>query len=176
MATTARNYTSGVGIRKPIRIIVLHSAENQQLDGQAEHLVQWFAGKTAPQASAHYMVDNKIVAQSVDDDDVAWATGVWANNLESISIEMTGQAAFTAEQWANPYSVAVINQTASLARRLGQKYSIPPVHLTVGQILDGKTKGYCTHADITAAYKVMGGHTDPGPNFPVQKLLDMIKG
>ena len=44
------------------------------------------------------------------------------------------------------------------------------------QILDGKTKGYCTHADVTAAYKVMGGHTDPGPNFPVQKLLDLIEG
>ena len=176
MATTAKNYTPGIGIRKPIRMIVLHSAENQQLPGQAEAIVKYFASKDAPQASAHYAVDNKIVAQSVDDEDVAWAVGVWAANLESISIEMTGQAAFTAEQWNNAYSKSMINQVVGLCKRLGQKYSIPPVHLTVGQIIDGKTKGYATHADITAAYKVMGGHTDPGPNFPLQTVLDLIKG
>lgn len=176
MATTARYYTSGKGIRKPIRMIVLHSAENQQLPGQAERIVEFFASKTAPQASAHYAVDNKVVAQSVDDEDVAWAVGVWAANLDSISIEATGQAAFTAAQWANQYSKDMINQLVGLCKRLGQKYSIPPVHLTLGQILDGKTKGYCTHADITAAYKVLGGHTDPGHNFPMQTVLDLIKG
>jgi N-acetyl-anhydromuramyl-L-alanine amidase AmpD len=176
MATTAKNFTPGIGIRKPIRMIVLHSAENQQLEGQAQHLAEWFAGKTAPQASAHYMVDDKQVVQSVDDTDVAWAVGVWAANLESISIEMTGQAAFTAQEWSNQYSKSMINQVVGLAKRLSQKYSIPAEHLSLGQILDGKTKGFCTHADITAAYKVMGGHTDPGPNFPLQTLLDLIKG
>lgn len=176
MATTAKVYTPGANIRKPIRMIVLHSAENQQLPGQAEHLVQWFASKNSPQASAHYMVDNKIVAQSVDDEDVAWAVGVWVANLESISIEMTGQAKFTRAQWDNQYSKDMINQVVGLCKRLGQKYNIPPVHLTPGQILDGKTKGYCTHADITAAYRVMGGHTDPGANFPMQTVLDLIRG
>ena len=121
MATTARNYTSGVGLRKPIRIIVLHSAENQQLDGQAEHLVQWFASKQAPQASAHYMVDNANIVQSVLDTDIAWAVGVWSANLESISIEMTGQASFTAAQWDNAYSQQMINQLITLAKNLDRK-------------------------------------------------------
>ena len=176
MTTTAKNYTKGAGLRKPIRMIVLHSAENQQLPGQAKHLVEWFAGPTAPQSSAHYMVDNANVVQSVLDTDVAWAVGVWQANLESISIEMTGQASFTTAQWTNAYSQGVIEQVVTLGKRLSQQYTIPPVRLTTAQILDGKTKGFCTHADITAAYKVVGGHTDPGPNAPVQTILDKIKG
>ena len=63
-----------------------------------------------------------------------------------------------------------------LGKQLSLKYTIPPVRLTTAQILDGKTKGFCTHADITAAYKVVGGHTDPGVNAPVQTILDRIKG
>jgi len=174
--TTAKNYTKGEGLRKPIRMIVFHSAENQQLPGQAKHLVEWFAGASAPQASAHYMVDNAQALQSVDDTDIAWAVGVWEANLESISIEITGQAAFTPEQWTNAYGTKVLNQVVKLGKNLANKYTIPAVHLTPAQILDGKTKGFCTHADITAAYKVQGGHTDPGKAFPMQMVLDKIKG
>ena len=168
----AKNYTPGYGKREPIRLIVLHSAENQQLPGQAAHLAQWFAGPTAPQASAHYMVDNAAVAQSVADEDIAWHCDVWERNLESIGIELTGQAKFTPAQWANPYSQMVLKQATSLCKTLMAKYSIPNTHLTAALILDGKTKGFCTHADITAAHKVAGGHTDPGVNFPMVQFLN----
>ena len=173
--TTAKHYTPGPR-PKPIRMIVLHSAENQQLPGQADHLVQWFAGPTAPQASAHYMVDNAKVSQSVDDKDIAWHCDVWERNQESIGIELTGQAKFTPAEWSNSYSKAMLGQAVGLCKRLSTEYGIPAVHLTAAQILDGKTKGYCTHADITAAHKVAGGHTDPGVNFPIQTVLDLIKG
>lgn len=171
MTTTAKHYTPGSGQRKPIRIIVLHSAENQQLPGQAQHLAQWFAGPAAPQASAHYMVDSAQVVQSVDDADVAWHCDVYERNVESIGIELTGQAGFTVAQWANPYSRGVLAQATALCKTLMAKYSIPAHHLTTQEILDGKTKGFCTHHDITIAHKVIGGHVDPGVNFPLTSFL-----
>lgn len=172
--TTAKHFTPGAGKRKPIRLIVIHSAENQELPGQAKHLVQWFAGDTAPQASAHYMVDNATVAQSVDDADIAWHCDNWDRNCESIGIELTGSASQTAAQWADTYSKSVINQAVGLCKKLSTKYSIPAVHLTAEQILDGKTKGYCTHHDITLAHKIVGGHTDPGANFPMADFLKAV--
>ena len=171
--TTARNY-SKANTRKPIRIIVWHSAENQELPGQAAHLVQWFAGASAPKASAHYMVDRDTALQSVSDKDVAWHCDVWERNVESIGIELTGHADQTPVQWADPYSQGVINQASILGARLSKLYSIPPVHLTIAQILDGKTKGHCTHADISKAHAVNGGHTDPGVGFPMPALLSKI--
>jgi N-acetyl-anhydromuramyl-L-alanine amidase AmpD len=174
MKTTAKHYTPGFGKRKPIRMIVLHSAENQELAGQANHLVAWFAGDAAPQASAHYMIDDKVIAQSVDDKDIAWATDVWERNIESISIEMSGHADQTAAQWADKYSKSVIANTVKLCKDLAIKYKIPPVQLTLSQILDGKTKGYCTHAQITQAHKIVGGHMDPGINFPISDFLKAV--
>lgn len=171
MVSTAKFFTLGKGKRKPIRLIVLHSAENQELPGQAAHLVQWFAGKTAPQASAHYMVDNLKILQSVDDADISWHCNVWERNVESIGIELTGSASQTAAQWADDYSKHVLANANVLCKSLMKKYSIPNIHLTPAQILDGKTKGFATHADITTAHAIAGGHTDPGKNFPLASFL-----
>jgi N-acetyl-anhydromuramyl-L-alanine amidase AmpD len=170
----AAHYSPGAGQRKPIRMIVLHSAENQELEGQAKHLAQWFAGSTAPQASAHYMVDDKQVWQSVKDTDIAWAVDVWEANLESISIELTGKANQSSTNWVDTYSTMVLKEATSLCKSLSSLHGIPTIHLTLPQILDGKTKGYCTHADITAAHKIVGGHTDPGPNFPMDQFLKEV--
>ena len=171
MVSTAKFFTLGKGKRKPIRIIVLHSAENQELPGQAAHLVQWFAGKSAPQASAHYMVDNAKVVQSVDDADIAWHCNVWERNAESIGIELTGSASQTPAQWADDYSKKVLANASVLCKSLMKKYSIPNTHLSTAQILDGKTKGFATHGDISLAHAVAGGHTDPGKNFPLATFL-----
>ena len=107
MTTTAKHYSQGRQ-GHAIQVIVLHSAENQELPGQAAHLAQWMAGSTAPQASAHEMVDNLHVVQSVDGKDTAWATDDWNINLCSKSYELTGHAANTAAQWNDSYEKGVI--------------------------------------------------------------------
>ena len=173
MKSTAKNFTPGKGKRKPIRIIVLHSAENQELAGQADHLAQWFHSANV-QASAHYMVDNAKVVQSVDDGDVAWHCDVWERNQESIGIELTGSASQTLAQWNDKYSLGVLHQASILCARLSKLYAVPPVHLSATQILDGRTKGYATHHDITDAHKVAGGHTDPGAGFPLASFLGQV--
>lgn len=175
MTTTAKNYTQGRQGHS-IQIIVIHSAENQELPGQAAHLAQWFAGSTAPQASAHEMVDNQHVVESVADTDTAWAVDDFALNLVSKSYELTGHAANTAAQWADAYEKGVIAEATAAIKNDLKTYNIPAVHLTDAQIVaahngDKTVKGICTHADISRALKIAGGHQDPGVNFPLAAFI-----
>jgi len=175
MTTTAKHYTAGRQ-GHDIQIIVIHSAENQELPGQAAHLAQWFAGATAPQASAHEMVDNEHVVESVADTDTAWAVDDFPLNLISKSYELTGHAENSAAEWADAYEKGVIAQATKAIKEDLVKYGIPVVHLTDAQIVeahngDRSIKGICTHADISRALKIVGGHTDPGVNFPMGSFL-----
>lgn len=177
--TTAKNYTKGRRGRT-VQIIVIHSAENQELPGQAAHLAQWFAGSTAPKASAHVMVDNAHIVTSVDDADTAWAVDDFPLNLVSKSYELSGRADQTAAQWNDVYSRGTILQAQTAIKADLKKYGIPAVHLTDAQIVaahkgDKTVKGICTHADISRALKIAGGHTDPGVNFPLATFIAGLK-
>ena len=169
----AKHFTAGRGGHTP-RMIVLHTMETPETAGRAHQVADWLAGETAPQASAHYCVDNKFVYQTVRDADTAWAVDDFVLNQQSISIELAGQSSQTATQWADTYSKGELNACVSLCKELAKEYEIPAVHLTSAQILDGKSKGYVYHADITAAKKIAGGHTDPGHNFPIALFLKEV--
>ena len=171
----AKNYTVGRA-GKSVRMIVLHTMETPETDGRASNVAKWFAGETAPQASAHYCVDNHEVVQSVKDTDTAWAVAVEEYNEESISLELAGQASQTPAQWADTYSRGELAGAEKLSAELSKKYGIPAVHLTDKQILDGVTKGFCYHADISRAKAIAGGHTDPGVNFPLSNFLAGVAG
>ena len=169
----ASHFTAGRGGKSP-RIIVLHTMETPESAGRAKQVALWFAGSTAPQASAHYCVDNSEIIQCVKDADTAWAVDDFDLNQQSISIELAGAASQTGAQWHDSYSVAEFAQLVALSKDLAKQYGIPAVYLTAAQILDGKTKGFAYHADITAAKKIAGGHTDPGVNFPVADFLKAL--
>lgn len=181
MTTTAKNFTAGRQGNE-IDILVIHSAENQELPGQAAHLVQWFAGDTAPQASAHVMIDNAHFMTSVDDQDTAWAVDDFPLNLCSKSFEFTGHSANTAAQWADAYESNVIKEALIAFKADMAKYNIPALHLTDAQIIakhknpgDKTIKGICTHADISRALKIVGGHVDPGVNFPLDTFIKELE-
>ena len=169
----AKNFTPGRGNHTP-RLIVLHTMETPESEGRARQVATWFAGATAPQASAHYCVDNKEIIKSVNESDTAWAVDDYGLNQQSISIELAGSASQTAEQWADAYSKGELANLVSLCKGINAQYGIPAVHLTTAQILDGKSKGYCYHYDITVAKNIPGGHTDPGKNFPIGDFLKAL--
>ena len=176
--TTARFFTKGRKGNK-IQILVLHTAENQELPGQAKHLEQWFAGSSSPQASAHEMIDNKQIFVSVDDVDTAWAVDDFPLNLVSKSYELTGHASNSAKDWANAYETSVLKLAQGEFKKDMKKYGIPAHHLTDSEILaihngNKVLKGICTHADISRALKVSGGHQDPGVNFPLTAFIKAV--
>jgi N-acetyl-anhydromuramyl-L-alanine amidase AmpD len=168
----AQSFTKGRGGKK-IKLIVIHTMETPETPSRARQVWNWFAGKTAPHASAHYMVDNKEILQSVKDEDTAWAVADSLLNQTSISIEHAGQASQTTAQWNDAYSNAELKLSAKLSAELAKKYNIPAVKLSPADILAGKS-GFCGHNDITAAKKIAGGHTDPGKNFPWDKYLKLV--
>ena len=169
----SKYYTPGRSGHKPT-IIVIHTMETPETQGRAHQVAQWFAGSTAPQSSAHYMVDDKEVYLTVPEANTAWAVGDFGINLMSISIEHAGQAAQTPQQWADAYSNGELHVSAKLVSEIAKRWNIPLVKLTPQDILDGKS-GLCGHVDITIAKKVPGGHTDPGHNFPWDAYINLIK-
>ncbi len=177
---SSKNYTKGRN-GKRVRMVVIHTMETPETKGRAKQVATWFAGKTAPDASAHYCIDDFATINTVLEADTAWATGVSEANQSSVSLELAGSASQTAKQWADGYSMGVLKNAAVQTAILCKKHGIPVKHLTGSAVKTGK--GICGHADITAAYSVKGGHTDPGRNFPwadflamVQLELDKLKG
>lgn len=162
------------GRTKPIRLIVCHDMETGETSKTAENVAAYFADPNSRQASAHFCCDNDSIIRCVHDADVAWqAAGA---NSDGIGIEHAGRASQTRAQWLDTYSKQMLERSSVLAALLCRAYHIPATHLTVAQVADGRTKGFCSHADVSKAFpKVSTGHTDPGPNFPWDYYLNRVR-
>lgn len=167
----ARNYTRAA--RGSVRLICIHSMEAPEKPGTARAVAKWFAGPLAPQASAHYCVDALEVVQCVRDEDVAWAAP--GANRDGLHIELAGYASQTAADWSDAYSTAELQRAAKLCAELALKWVIPIQKLTVEQVRDTRTKGFCGHIDVTHAFPKIGTHTDPGANFPWDHFLALVE-
>jgi N-acetyl-anhydromuramyl-L-alanine amidase AmpD len=170
----ARNYTPAN--RSQVDFIILHTMETPETSGRAISVAQWFAGPDAPQASAHYMVDADQVVQSVDEKDIAWqvqSTNDVGNN-RGIGIEHAGYAAWTPQDWSTPDAEAELKLSAQLTADIAKRWNIPLVWLDEAALQRGE-RGFTGHAQITNAFNHGVGHTDPGPNFPVDHYLALVK-
>jgi N-acetyl-anhydromuramyl-L-alanine amidase AmpD len=165
-----RSFTPGKAGRE-VRFIVLHSAECGETVNAAEALASWSHGDSHPKASWHLAVDCDSITQSVPFDDIAWHAGTV--NGYSIGIEQAGRASQTSAQWNDDYSASVLANVAKLIAVIAGMYDIPIEHCV--DFRNPDAKGICTHNDITKAFTVKGGHTDPGPNYPLEKVLDMAR-
>ena len=169
---TAAHYSKGRGGHKP-RLIVIHTMETPESVGRAKQVSTWFAGHTAPQASAHYCVDDKQIYQCVDEANTAWAVDDFDLNQQSISIELAGSASQTPAQWADVYSSNQMVLVAALVADIAKRNAIPLVRVSGGDILT--KSGICGHVDITMAKHIQGGHSDPGKNYPYAALIEGAK-
>lgn len=164
----AKNYTS-VSLSKPrnIKYIVLHTMEAPEKTTTAEAVANYFKN-SGVRASAHYCVDNNSIVQCVQCKDVAWAAP--GANSTGIQIEMAGYAGQTSVQWDDEYSKALLENVAQLcAKILVPKFHIPIQYVSFME-LKGQKKGFTTHKNVSLAFK-KSTHWDPGPNFPMAKLL-----
>lgn len=167
----ARNYTATGSRGRTIGLVVLHDMEAPEYPGTAMKVARWFAGATAPQASAHYCVDNAELVQCVKDLDVAWhAPGA---NHNGIGIEHAGYASQRRDQWMDPYSTACLRMSAALTQYLCDKYAIPVAFLDAPALLAG-FRGITTHAEVSKAWRKTS-HTDPGAGFPMDLYLAMVR-
>ena len=172
MTTTAKNFTKGPRKGK-IRLIVVHSMESQEKPDTAESVAKWFSGPTAPQASAHFCIDNNSAVRVVDDQDIAW--GAPGANADGLHIELAGKASQSSSDWLDAYSTKVLDQAAKVIADWCKKYNIPAKKLEPTQVRDGKTSGICGHIDVSRAWPNLGDHYDPGKNFPWADFIGRIQ-
>lgn len=169
----ARNITRAD--RKPgaITLVVIHTAECAEVASAAENLQTWTAGPDASQASWHYAVDSDSVTQSCLEKDIAWHAG--PVNDCSVGIEHAGRASQSAAQWADDYSIAMLERSAELVADICRRHGIPVERLSADDLKTGKRAGICGHVDVTNGLTGGKGHRDPGPEFPWDWYLERVR-
>jgi len=158
------------GRSKPVRLIIVHDMEAPETDKTAENVARNFAA-TDRKASAHYNIDNNSIVCSVKPDDTAWAAP--GANADGIQLEHAGYAKQRVEDWMDPYSLSELKLSAQLTAELCRKYNLP-VEFVDSKGLKAGRKGITTHKAVSDAYG--GDHWDPGPGFPMDLYLSMVKG
>lgn len=154
----------GVRSTKSIRQIILHSMEYQG-DTAAEALGRLSCSR-AYGASPHFGIDDDSLQQYLPITVVGWhAQGA---NTCTIGIEQAGYARWSREQWLN--HSGTLDRTAWLLARLSKQTGIPLAYVDAAGLRKG-TRGISTHADVTKAYSIAGGHVDPGKNYPMDWVL-----
>lgn len=167
----AKNWSRNVG-PQPKTVIVLHTMEYPETSTTAEWCARFFAGLegAAPQASAHYCVDDDSIVGCVPPDRIAWhAPGA---NTGGIGIEHAGYARQSRAQWLDDYSLRMLQLSAALTAHLCRRFAIPCSFIVAEHLRRGG-RGITTHAEVTKAFG-KSTHTDPGPFFPLGDYLRMV--
>lgn len=158
--------------RTAVDLVVIHTMEASKTLRTAENVAAWFAGPSAPEASAHYCVDADSIVQCVRERDVAHhAPGA---NRTGIGVELAGYARQTPADWGDPYNREMLSRAAGLVAGICARWSIPVAHLAPTELAAGG-RGIVGHADCTAAFKTPGGHLDPGASFPWAAFVEAVK-
>lgn len=170
MVTTTTNLTTRRTVGRygsDIDLIAIHTMEAPEGLQTAENVANYF--KTV-NASSHWCVDSNSRVRVVHDQDMSWTLP--GAQARSLNLEMAGYARQTPTDWADRYSIDMLDIAALCAAEWVIKYGIPVRHLTDDQIRAG-AKGFVGHVDVNRVYK-KSTHWDPGPSFPWNYFLGRV--
>ncbi len=156
-------------------LIVVHcTAGPENTAGKGAEAVQAMFARGDRVASAHVTVDQNSAARSVHDWDTAYASKGF--NARGLHLELVGMADQTRTQWLDPISRTTMLQGAKVVADWINRSNgrIRPVVMTVEQLKADLGGGVTFHADCDKA-KASTGHWDPGPHFPRDVFIDMVK-
>ncbi len=185
----ARHCIGRHGQPRQVDLLVLHTMESSAKPGTARAVASWFAGPSAPMASAHYCIDTTdgfaAVVQCVLEDDVAYAAP--GANATGIHLEHAGRAADPPEVWATPDRRRLLCSSAVLGAGIAARHAIPLVWVSAEELVAGwragtPARGVTTHHEITRAGRLGGpgspwarnDHVDPG-GMPVDVWLALAR-
>jgi len=155
---------------KPVRLVVLHTAETQCEPGRAVAIATYLA-RPEVQASAHYCVDPEATVQGVQEEDTAWAAP--GANADGIQIEQAAYARLDADGWAGvgPQQM-MTGQLVPLVAGICERWNIPPVALDTAGVLSGAA-GITTHVCVSEAFG-LSDHWDCGPDYPLDAVVAQV--
>lgn len=171
---TAKSFTKGRVAGQP-RLIVIHTTESGEGKEKAENEAS-YATRRTDGTSAHFYVDSDSVIQGVRTSDEAHSARTMGNDI-GIHIEICGNAGQSEKQWADPVSLATLQNVAQLCVALRKHYKdrFPLKRLSVVDVRSKTKTGFCGHVDVTKAFpQDHGDHTDPGGQFPWTFLFAQI--
>lgn len=160
-----------------IRAVYVHTTENDP-STDAENVANYQLRKQ--NGSYHYIVDRtKLLFCNTDD----WRTYSTANlsNNNGLHISFVGWAAdpkrntkmLRADWLAEEKNYRTLSRGAWQIARWCKKYNIPPTYIFHPALVDG-AKGITTHNESRLAFGVTT-HWDPGPDFPMDVLITLVK-
>jgi N-acetyl-anhydromuramyl-L-alanine amidase AmpD len=155
-------FHSARGTQK-VRLVVVHTAEGAST---VEALGAWFQ-KSSTQASSHAGIDDNRVETYVPYTRSAWT--LRSGNAISDNVELCGWARWSREEWLSHDKM--IRLTAAWIRGRCIARNIPIRKLTPAQVAGGQA-GVIGHVDWTVGMRD-GSHTDPGPKFPWDIVIDL---
>lgn len=165
----ARNFTPGRNAS--VGLVVIHTMEAAESLVTAENVAKWFAGSSAPKASAHYCIDADSIVQCVLEMDTAWAAP--GANHNGVQLELAGYAKQTPADWADAYSTKMLALVASLTADICRRHSIPVEFVDYHGLRAGQ-RGITYHREVSKAW-MKSTHTDPGKSFPLESFLAMVR-
>lgn len=151
--------------------IAIHNTSNDASDaGEAS-----YAKRRTDGTSSHLYVDNDSVTQSLDTSKRAGHAGSTIGNENAIAVEITGGNGKSRAWWLANVDWAELGKVlAKIIRAHWPDGSFQVRRASVASMkANPKVKAFYGHDDMRRAW---GGttHTDPGPNFPWDKLFDSV--
>lgn len=165
-----RAWNSGRAVGQP-SVIVIHCTAGSEGPTSAEDGAAYDARRTDG-TSTHYFHDQDSTIQCVLTKDRANHAKGTGNRI-GIGHELCGGAFQTPTQWADAASAGTLLRAAVQCARDAKKWGIPIRRLTIAQLRNGE-RGFAGHNDISDAFGE-SNHTDPGPHFPWDSFLSMVK-
>lgn len=149
---------------RSIRLVVIHSAESTSAAGVAN----FFAGSA--EASTQLAADDKECWRMLPDLVIPW--GAPGANSDGLHIEICGYAKWDTHQWRG--HDPMLRRSAYKVAKWCWLYDIPVRWLSDRQLGNGTARGLTQHRQVSRVFK-KSDHTDPGPNFPDDYFLRLVK-
>lgn len=149
------------------KVCVVHVNVGPEKEGGARSLVNNVLPKI--DGGYHWVIDNKESIRVAADNELVYGAKGGTANAVGLHYCIIGQATQTAAEWDDPYSQDAITRCAAQVGADCRAKNINPSRTP------GVFDGVCGHVDVTIFFRVVGGHTDPGPAFPWPHFIDLVR-
>jgi N-acetyl-anhydromuramyl-L-alanine amidase AmpD len=147
-------------------IAIHNTSNNATAEAEAS-----YATRRTDGVSSHFYCDGDSVIQSLDTIARAGHAGSSAGNNNAVAVEITGVNGWTRQQWLSNVAWGLLGRVLA---QVCTAYGVTVRRASVAEMQSNpRVKAFYGHDDMRRAW---GGtdHTDPGPNFPWDRLFAAV--